>query len=125
MGGHCCNLSDAQRIPAVQRALRSTGPPLLHSQQIPPQESNKSTPEASPVPVRRRRQRRVFDMSTDVTAALTAMFNIDDDNDAADIDHALAGLVDDGIAELQEGVVERQMEVGGLQTGAGALHAAA
>ena len=105
-------------------------------------------PEASPVSMRRGRQRRVFDMSTvrcrallsnaprmssvrklglldnelspveaalqdyiamfhgplppDVIAALTTMFNIDDD---AEIDHALAGLVDDGIAELQEGVV--------------------
>jgi hypothetical protein len=109
-------LSNAPRIPAVQRAQRNLCLKLgLLDNELLPVEAALQDYIAmfhGPLP-------------QDVIAALTAICNINDDNDAAEIDRALAGLVDDGIAELQEGVVERQMEVGGLQTGAGALHAAA
>ncbi|KAJ1262052.1 hypothetical protein BS78_09G077900 [Paspalum vaginatum] len=46
-----------------------------------------------------------------VIAALTSLFNLDND-DAEKIDQALAGLVDEGVAELQDAVQEMLTEAG-------------
>ncbi|CAN6213302.1 unnamed protein product [Urochloa humidicola] len=86
-----------------------------------------SLPSPSSVPARRPRQRRVFDMSSDfvamfngplpqdIIAALSEVFNINNDDDADELDHALASLVNEGIAELQEDAQEGQAQAAAAQ----------
>ncbi|KAJ1264476.1 hypothetical protein BS78_08G003400 [Paspalum vaginatum] len=73
-----------------------------------------SPDKISPTPARRRRRRRVFDMSTgplpqEMIAALTALFNLEDIN-AEDLDAALLEMAGEGVADLQDGVAQLQAE---------------
>ncbi|KAJ1279419.1 hypothetical protein BS78_04G155200 [Paspalum vaginatum] len=80
-----------------------------------------SPDKISPTPARRRRRRRVFDMSTEflalfqgplpqeMIAALAALFNLEDVN-AEDLDAALLEMAGEGVADLQDGVAELQAE---------------
>ncbi|CAL4949630.1 unnamed protein product [Urochloa decumbens] len=51
----------------------------------------------------------------EIIAALSEMFNIGNDDDADDLDQALAGLVNEGIAELQEDAHEVQAQATAAQ----------
>ncbi|CAO2193359.1 unnamed protein product [Urochloa humidicola] len=84
-------------------------PPILQQQ---PLHQHSTTPPHPLTMAPRRRKRRTFDMSkeylasftgpvpADILAALTAMFNLDDD-DAEDLDVALAAMAGDGIGEAE------------------------
>ncbi|CAN6339097.1 unnamed protein product [Urochloa humidicola] len=51
----------------------------------------------------------------DIIAALSEVFNINNDDDADELDHALASLVNEGIAELQEDAQEGQAQAAAAQ----------
>ncbi|CAN6287220.1 unnamed protein product [Urochloa humidicola] len=96
---------DNTNLPAVSGFFVTPAPPLLIREDCP---APLSPPQAAAVS--RRRPRRVFDMTADIIAALSEMFNIANDDDAEELDRALAGLVDEGVAELHEAVQELQEE---------------
>ncbi|CAN6253494.1 unnamed protein product [Urochloa humidicola] len=89
--------------------LFTTPPPHIVHQQPPiaPQQASATTP------LPRRRKRRTFDMSkeylasfsgplpAEIIAALTAIFNLDDEQ-VEEMDFALAAMVGDGVTELQD-----------------------
>jgi len=95
-------LATAPRIPAIQKAQRNLCRKLglLDS-------------ELQPIEAALQDFIAMFDgpLLQEIIAALTAMFNIDDDN-AEEIDRTLVGLVDDGVAELEEVVGEMKARAG-------------
>ncbi|CAO2044273.1 unnamed protein product [Urochloa humidicola] len=97
--------NQADNTPAVTDFFVTPPQPLLQANTS--YADNAAPPSLAP-PTRRRR--RTFDMSKDIVAALSEMFNIGNDDDADELDQALAGLVNEGVAELQDAVQEMQMQ---------------
>ncbi|CAO2169183.1 unnamed protein product [Urochloa humidicola] len=109
--------NQADNTPAVTDFFVTPPQPLLQANTS--YADNAAPPSLAP-PTRRRR--RTFDMSRefvamfngplpqDIVAALSEMFNIGNDDDADELDQALAGLVNEGVAELQDAVQEMQMQ---------------
>ncbi|CAL4949666.1 unnamed protein product [Urochloa decumbens] len=122
--------TNVNSTPAVADFFVAPPPPLLNAV-TDIDDPAPSLPSPSPVPARRPRQRRVFDMSSaalqdfvamfngplpqEIIAALSEMFNIGNDDDVDDLDQALEGLVNEGIAELQEDAHEVQAQAAAAQ----------
>ncbi|CAN6197057.1 unnamed protein product [Urochloa humidicola] len=94
-------LANAPRMPALQKAqhnlCRKLG--LLENELLPVEAALQDFVAMFNGP-----------LPQDIIAALSEVFNINNDDDADELDHALASLVNEGIAELQEDAQEGQAQ---------------
>ncbi|CAN6242633.1 unnamed protein product [Urochloa humidicola] len=94
-------LANAPRIPAIQKAQRNLCRKLglLNNELLPIEAALQDFVAMFNGP-----------LPQEIIAALAEMFNIDHDEEAEELDQAMLGLVDEGVAELHEAVQEMQLQ---------------